>query len=276
MCDITRCTTTHTDTQAPTPSEPQRRAFLAGLGSLPLAMVLADPLLAQAAAASLVEVTTVTQAGNVARGMLAVPDVTPAPAVLLIHEWWGLNDQIKAVAAEYAAQGYLALAVDLYGGQVASDRDTARSLVAAVDADVATDQLMTLVNLLRDHELSTGKVGTIGWCFGGGWSLTTALAASPDASVIYYGRVNKTADELRRLTTPVLGHFGTLDQGIPVSQVEGFVAAAEEAGTADLLTIHFYEADHAFANPTGARYDQEDAALAWARTQAFFAAHLRD
>ncbi len=274
MCDITGCGR-QPDTPAPKPTDAQRRAFLAGMGSLPLAMVLADPLLAQSAGAGLTPVETATPAGNVARGVLAVPAVTPAPAVLLIHEWWGLNDQIKAVAAEYANQGYIALAVDLYDGQVGTTRDEARALVGSIDAAKATDQLSTLLSFLQDHELSTGKVGTVGWCFGGGWSLNTALAASPAATVIYYGRVNKSAHDLRTLTAPVLGHFGTLDQGIPVSMVEEFQAAAAEAGKSDLLTIHFYEADHAFANPTGSRYDAEDAALAWERTTAFFETHLK-
>ena len=126
---------------------------------------------------------------------------------------------------------------------------------------------------LREQDWCNGKIGTIGWCFGGGWSLNTSLATPVDGTVIYYGNVKKSAAQLASLKSPVLGHFGTLDKSINKEMVSGFEAAMKEAGKTD-LAVHWYEANHAFANPTGSRYDEEDAALAWQRTLAFFKQHL--
>ena len=252
----------------------ERRRFLEGMAALPLAVVLSDAALAQSAAATLRPVSIDTAAGGKAAGYIALPATTPAPAVLLIHEWWGLNDQIKAVAAEFANQGYIALAVDLYDGEIGASPDEAMALMRALDPAAATQSVAACVAFLRDHGDSTGKVGTVGWCFGGGWSLNASLAAPVDATVIYYGNVTRTAEQLSALAGPVLGHFGTRDQSIDEAMVQGFEAAMEEAGKADQLTVHWYKADHAFANPTGARYDEAEAALAWDRTLAFFQEHL--
>ena len=103
---------------------------------------------------------------------------------------WGLNHQVKSVAAEFAAQGYVALATDLYGGNVASTRDDAMAYVQAVDGDATTDTTGAWVDWLRARRDVTGKTGTVGWSFGGGWSLNTALARPVDATVVCYGRVN--------------------------------------------------------------------------------------
>ena len=240
---------------------------------LPLAMVLADPGLARAAAEGLETVAITTPGGAHVSAALAVPEVTPAPVVLLVHEWWGLNDHIKSVAAEFAAQGYVALAIDLYGGNVATTRDDAKTYMQAVDGDVASDTAGAWVDWLRARGEVTGKVGTVGWCFGGGWSLNTALARPVDATVAYCGRVNKSAADLASLDGPVLGHFATRDNWINADMVGGFEAAMDDAGK--IYTNHWYEADHAFANPTQARYDAEDAALSWDRTLAFLAANLK-
>jgi len=249
-----------------------RRAIVAGFASLPLAAVLADPRLAALAAESLEDVSLTTPGGHEVKAALAVPETTPAPAVLLIHEWWGLNDQIKSMAAEFAKEGFLALAVDLYGGKVASDPTAAQQYMQAVDPQVATETLVAWIDWLRKDERSTGKVATIGWCFGGGWSLNASLATPVDATVIYYGRVDKPAAELTKLEGPLLGHFGEQDQFITLQMVEGFEKAMQEAGRT--ATIHEYSADHAFANPTGNNYDKEDAQTAWARTLEFLRANL--
>ncbi len=253
-----------------------RRAFLSAAAGVPLAAVLADPKLARAAADSLSDVEISTRAGRTVKGAVAVPAQVPAPAVLLIHEWWGLNDQIKAVAAELAKQGYVALAVDVYEGKVTDDPEKAREYMGAVNADNAKDTLVSWVDYLKvtqkDALQTTGKVGTVGWCFGGGWSLNTALATPTDACVVYYGRVNKTAAELAPLACPVLGQFATKDKWINKEMVDGFEAAMKEAGKK--AEIYWYDADHAFANPTQARYDAADAKLAWERTTAFFKQQL--
>lgn len=250
----------------------RRNIIKAATAGLPLAAILADPLLAQAAAAKLQDVAITTAGGKTVKASLALPSTGPAPAIVLVHEWWGLNDQIKTVAAEFAKLGYVALAVDLMDGSVATTRDAARSQMQAVNGSEATDTMKSWIDWVRAHEATTDKIGTVGWCFGGGWSLNGSIAAPVDATVVYYGRVNKTAQELQSLKGPVLGHFATQDKFIDKPMVDGFEQAMSESGKP--LTVHWYEADHAFANPTSARYDQDDAKLSWERTVAFFKQHL--
>ncbi len=270
MCDLDGCGSAQTMPPIQL-SDSQRRAFLAGLASLPLASVLAFPDLAQAAGMRTEMVSIAGSNGATFSGALAMPKGEgSAPTLVLIHEWWGLNDQIKAVAAEFAELGYVALAIDLHGGKVAANAEEARTLTRAVNPEVATAQLVAAIEHLRGHPRSNGKVGTIGWCFGGGWSLNASLAAPVDATVIYYGNVTKGADQLASLNAPVLGHFGTQDRSINEEMVGGFSDALAAAGKSELFTPHWYDANHAFANPTGARFDAEDAALAWERTLAFF------
>lgn len=257
-------------------------AAAVSLTGLSLGAILADPRLARAAAAETESVSITTATGRQVSAALALPATTPAPAVLLIHEWWGLNDQIKTMARDLAQAGYVALAVDLYGGTVATTPDEARAAMQAVDEQAAIDTLTSWVNWLKMHDKVSkaegpqgrvGTVGTIGWCFGGGWSLNTSLATPVDATVIYYGRVTDDADRLSRLKGPVLGHFGEKDKHINHAMVDPFEAALKKIGHPH--QIHWYDADHAFANPTGNRYDAGDAKTAWDRTLAFFAEHLK-
>jgi carboxymethylenebutenolidase len=250
-----------------------RRDVIKGLAAgLPLAQVLADPKLAAAAAHGLMPVST-TAAGKTVNAVLALPEAKPAPSVILIHEWWGLNDQIKAVAAEFANQGYAALAIDLYDGNVASTPDQAKQYMGAVKADAAVATVQAWVPWIEARTETSDKVGVVGWCFGGGWSLMTGIKADVDAVVVYYGNVARSAEELATLNAPVLGHFATEDQWINKAMVDGFEAAARQAGKQ--VTSHWYEANHAFANPSGGRYDEADAKLSWERTMAFFDEHLK-
>lgn len=252
----------------------KRRLFIQGLACLPLASILAFPDLCRAAADKLSMVSIENEYGEPISAAVALPDADKAPAIILIHEWWGLNDQIKAVAAELANMGYFALAVDLYNGKVATDPNAARALMSAVDPDEASENLVKWNSWLHRHERSSGKIGTVGWCFGGGWSLQASMAAPVDATVIYYGNVAIGAGRLKSLHGPVLGHFATLDGWIDQEMVGGFESEMKKAGKRDTLSVHWYEADHGFANPTSARYDAEDAALSWQRTSAFFKQHL--
>jgi carboxymethylenebutenolidase len=250
-----------------------RRSIIKGLAGLPLGRVLADPLITQAVAAGLETVTITTKGGRSVSAALALPAKTPAPAIVLIHEWWGLNDQIKAVAAEFAREGYVALAADLYGGRVGKSPDEARALVGGVDGAATADALVSWVGWLRSNDKVNDKVATIGWCFGGGWSLNASIATPVEATVIYYGRVTPPAARLKKLKGPVQGHFGTLDRSINTKMVGGFEAEMAKAGKTP--EVYWYEANHAFANPTGARYDEPDAKLAWGRTLEFLAKHLK-
>lgn len=274
MCDVIKCNDIE-DSAQPAISNKQRRDFLAGLVGLPLMTVLAVPEFAKAAANNLQNVEIPVGNHKMARGALALPKGNGKhPTILLFHEWWGLNDQIKAVAAEFANQGYIALAVDLYGGQVATTREEARALTTAFDFDQSLGEIKALADFLGDHPRSTGKMATLGWCFGGGVSISTALAMDVDAAIIYYGRVPQSAQTMKNLRAPVLGHFGTLDKSINREMVDGFQQAATDAGVDHLLELHWYEADHAFANPTGSRYDDADAALAFERSLAFLDQNL--
>lgn len=244
-----------------------RRKLVTGLAGLPLAAILADPRLAALAAETTESVSITTKGGETVSGAIALPASQPAPALLLIHEWWGLNDEIKSMAAEFAKQGYVALAADLYAGSVAMSPQEAQALMQSVDAEKATDTLVSWVEWLRANPAVNGKVATIGWCFGGGWAINAAMATPVEATVIYYGRLPQSAEEVKSVGGPVLGHFGEKDQFINRDMVSGFERAMKEAGKE--LTVHWYDADHAFANPTGANYDQADAQTALQRTLDF-------
>jgi carboxymethylenebutenolidase len=244
-----------------------RRQVVVGLAGLSLATLLADPGKVAKAASSLQTVSATTPSGRSISAALALPDSKPAAAVMLVHEWWGLNDQIKSVASELAKQGYLGLAIDLYGGKVANTPESAEPLMKAVVPAEASETMATWVDWLRKHPDCNGKVASIGWCFGGGMALQAALDRPLDATVIYYGFVQRSADELKSLKGPVLGQFANEDQWINPKMVDGFQAAMKQAGK--VLELHRYDANHAFANPTGDHYDAEDARASWDRTVAF-------
>ncbi len=252
----------------------EKRQTVKGLAALPLATLLADPALAEAVAAELDTVTITTPGGRAVTASLAMPDVTPAPVMMCIHEWWGLTDEVRTIAAAYAKEGYIALAIDLYEGQVGTTAPEAAKLAGALqkEEEKANDIVTAWAEWLRSHPQSTGKLGTVGWCMGGKWSLNTSILTPVDATVVYYGNVARTAEDLASLKGDVLGHFGTLDRFINKQMVDGFEAAMADAGKN--LTVHWYDADHAFSNPSGSAYDQEDAELAWERTQAFFRERL--
>lgn len=254
-----------------------RREVLGQLMTAPvaaggLAAVLANPDAARAAASSLETVEITTESGLAVSAAWGAPQIAPAASVLLIHEWWGLNDSIKAVAADFVAQGYGALAIDLYGGKVADDPDDAGAYMNQVNDADATETLASWIDWLRARDDTTDAVGTVGWCFGGGWSLNASMARSVDATIVYYGNVDRTAEQLSALQGPVLGHFATRDQWINEAMVDGFTGAMMAAEKH--ATTFWYDADHAFANPTSARYDEADAALAWQRTTAFLDENL--
>jgi carboxymethylenebutenolidase len=250
----------------------RRRIVVAGAAGLPLAAILADPRLSALAAEGTETVTATLSGGQSVIAALAVPNQVPAGGVVLVHEWWGLNNEIKTMAVEFAREGFVALAVDLYGGSVGSTREEAMALMQAVDPAIATETLTVWVAWLRGDQRVNGKVATLGWCFGGGWALNAAIATPVEATVVYYGRVNRESEDLAKLSGPVLGHFGERDGNINHEMVDPFVERMQDAGKP--VEVHWYDADHAFANPTGDRYDQDDAKLAWQRTLDFLRAHL--
>jgi len=219
--------------------------------------------------------------GQQVRGYMARPASATAdarlPAIIVIHEWWGLNENIRMMARRLAGEGYRALAVDMYGGRVATTPQQAQEYMQEVlnDTDRGVGHLMSAALFLKQRH-GAPKVGVIGWCFGGGWALQAGLVMPEhvDATVMYYGRVVTDRAQLARLDSPLLGMFGEADTGIPVAQVRQMEATLKELGKN--VQIHVYPgAKHAFANPSGEAYDAAHAQDAWNRTVAFYARHLR-
>jgi len=212
-----------------------------------------------------------TAQGTPFYGYAAGPE-NAARGILLVHEWWGLNDHIRGLADQFAAQGYRAFAIDLYDGKVTADPQVADRLRKAVRQPVANPKLRRAVEYL---EAPGRKLATIGWCFGGGQSLQATLQApaAVSATVIYYGGLVTDVAKLKTLNGPVLGIFAARDTWITPARVGAFEKAMAQAGKT--LEAHSYDADHAFANPSGQRYDSAAARSAWQATKAFLDAHLR-
>jgi carboxymethylenebutenolidase len=214
--------------------------------------------------------------GEGVRGYLARPAGEPRAGLIVIHEWWGLNDNIREMSKRLAEEGYLALAVDLYEGEVAADAEQARSLMSAAmgDSDRIDAVLEAAYRWLRE-EGEVERVGSIGWCLGGALSLRTAimLPEELDAAVIYYGRLVTEPARLAPLRMPILGIFGGRDRGIPLESVREFEAMLQTLGKTAEIVVYDH-ADHAFANPSGTRYEPEAAADAWRRTLEFLDEHL--
>jgi carboxymethylenebutenolidase len=212
------------------------------------------------------------------RGYFVFPAdmIEPLPAIIVIHEWWGLNDGVRAMADRLAGEGYIVLAVDLYRGKTAETTADARKLMLGVieNPESANSNIRQAYEWL-ETTAGAPRIASLGWCFGGGWSLNTALLYPDqlDAAVIYYGQV--TADEsiLAPLNVPILGLFAADDRGITVDSVKAFAAAMKNLGKNFEIEI-YPNVGHAFANPTGNSYDPAVAELAWLRTLNFLRFHL--
>lgn len=222
------------------------------------------------------EITTsdVSYFGDAAGYVARPSDDGVYPGVILIHEWWGLNENIKEIARSLASHGYVVLAADLYAGQVATTPDGARQLVTTFDQQKGIENLAAASNFLREN-YDAEKISTIGWCFGGGQSLNYALSGNElDATVIYYGRLVADPEQLSVISWPVLGIFGELDSGITVESVREFESALNQLEIEN--EIYIYEgADHAFANPSGERHAPEATKDAWQKTVSFLEKHLK-
>ena len=207
---------------------------------------------------------------NGTKAYLSLPTgIGPFPAIVVIHEWWGLNGNIEHWADRLASLGWAALAIDLYGGVVATDRDTALATMKAVDdakaAKIISDGIAFVTS---DPRIKASKRAVIGWCFGGGWSLQTALAHPElDGAIIYYGQLETDPTKLGAIKARVLGVFGNKDEGIPPKDVDAFEAGLKQAGVR--AEIKRYNADHGFANPSNPKYDQVNAGDAWTHVIAF-------
>lgn len=203
----------------------------------------------------------------------------PMPAVIMIHEWWGLNEHIKNQADILAKEGYVVLAVDLYRGEVAADSNRARELTSSVrnNSASAIDNLQSAVNYVKSLEMVDGsRIASLGWCFGGDWSLQLALNSSENplaATIVYYGRPVTDTASLSSISWPILGIFGDQDQAIPVESVKQFTSALNASGVTN--EIYLYEGvGHAFANPSGDNYAPKETADAWQKTIGFLRTYL--
>lgn len=206
------------------------------------------------------------------RAYLSLPEgkKPAATGIVVIHEWWGLNDNIRHFSDRLAQDGYAALAVDLYGGVEAKTRDEAMAAMKAVDEKKALATLLSAHDFLeKDPRVMATKTGSIGWCFGGAWSLRLAMNEPDlDAAVIYYGHLVTDPEQLKPIKAELLGIFGNRDKAITPEDVNAFEAALGKAGVKN--TIFRYDAEHAFANPSNPNYDQKSAADAWTHVQEFF------
>jgi carboxymethylenebutenolidase len=202
--------------------------------------------------------------------------VDPLPGLIVVHEWWGLNDGVRAMADRLAAEGYIVLAIDLFGGRTAESPPDARELMLAAlqKPQLAEENLRQAYEFVRDTG-GAPKIGSLGWCFGGAWALNTALLFPDelDAAVIYYGQVPADEDRLAPLNVPILGLFAENDRGIPVQSVRSFEQVLDELGKDYEIEI-YPGVGHAFANPSGSSYDGETASKAWDRTVEFLRKHL--
>jgi carboxymethylenebutenolidase len=205
------------------------------------------------------------------------PGKGPFPALIVVHEYWGLNDWVKDQASKLADQGYEALAIDLYRGKVATTPDMAHELMRGVPEDRAKRDLHAAFEFLQSQpNVNKNRVGSLGWCMGGGYSLDVALEEPTlAADVINYGHLVTDADSIKKINAPVLGLFGAKDQGITPDDVHKFEAAMKQQGKKVEIKI-YDDAGHAFENPNNKEgYRPADTTDAWQRTVRFLEENLK-
>jgi len=211
-------------------------------------------------------------------GYLARPaDGGEYPSVVMIHEWWGVNENIRHMADVLAANGYTVFAADLYEGRVATNSSYAMTLSNEVrnSPDEAVTKLSDATGALRASPYSNGRVASLGWCFGGGWSLQLSLSdAELNSTVIYYGTLTTNETELRGIDAPVLGVFGSEDRVVGRENIAAFNETLDEMGVENEVRV-YDGAGHAFANPSGESFRPNATRDAWNRTLTFLDDSLR-
>jgi carboxymethylenebutenolidase len=201
----------------------------------------------------------------------------PFPGVLVIHEWWGLNDWIKEQASKLAAQGYVTLAIDLYRGKVATTPELAHEISRGVPEDRAKRDLHAAYEFLKSApKVRKDRMAAIGWCMGGGYALDVALQeASLTADVINYGHLVTDGESLKKIHAAILGNFGGQDHGISPDDVKKFQQTLQRDGKNVDIKI-YPDAGHGFENPNNkGSYRAEDTVDAWSRTVNFLATTLK-
>jgi carboxymethylenebutenolidase len=212
------------------------------------------------------------------RGILYTPEGKgPFPGIVVIHEWWGLNDWVKEQASKLAGEGYAALAIDLYRGKVATTPDEAHEIMRGVPEDRAKRDLKAAFQFLASQpNVKPDRIGAIGWCMGGGYALDLALEEPKlAADVINYGHLATDPAALSKINAPILGLFGALDRGIPPADVKKFGEALDKLGKKADITI-YPDAGHGFENPNNKEgYRAAAAADAWNKTVNFLTRTLK-
>ncbi len=215
--------------------------------------------------------------GDTANGYLARPrGEGPFPALVVIQEWWGLDAHIKDLAERFAREGFVALAPDLYHGQVATEPDDARKLVMAMNMQIALREIGGAIGYLSDlPEVAPKSVGVIGFCAGGRGAL--AAASTGDARIgavaAFYGGVQPTPEFVGGIKAPVLAVYGEKDAGIPPEMYNGLAAEMDrQEKTFDMVV--YPDAGHAFLNDTRPGYNANAATDAWARAVQWFHTYL--
>lgn len=197
----------------------------------------------------------------------------PFPGIVVIHEWWGLNDWVKEQASKLSDLGYVTLAIDLYRGKVATTPEEAHELMRGVPEDRAARDLHAAVEFLKSQSsVKKDRLASIGWCMGGGYSLDVALQEPTlTADVINYGHLATDSESLKKINASILGIFAGKDNGIPVDDVKKFEQSLKQQGK-KIDVVIYPDAGHGFENPNNkASYRADDAADAWKRTVKFLA-----
>jgi carboxymethylenebutenolidase len=210
-----------------------------------------------------------TSDGHMAQGYLAEPDSgSHGPAIVVIHEWWGLQDQIKHICDRYAEAGFRALGVDLYGGEVAKNAERAGELMGSLDFKGAAINIVG--GAVRWLKEGSRRVGVTGYCMGGVVTvLSAAWVEGVDAAVAFYGLPDPKSYDSQKITIPFLAHFANRDEWCTPEKAKAFTEALKSFNTS--AQSWFYEADHAFCNDRRPEvYSAEAAAQAWGRTVTFF------
>jgi carboxymethylenebutenolidase len=216
--------------------------------------------------------------GGEAHGYLAKPESGSGPGLIVIQEWWGLDDHIADVVDRFAAEGFVALAPDLFGGKVAHDTDEAGKYMQELPAEQAARDLAGAVDyLLADDDVTSDKIGAVGFCMGGGFVLQLAAQQGDriGAAVPFYGVGQGVPDQYSGLTAPVQGHYGENDDFYPVDKAREQEQQIREQSGAE-VEFFYYPAGHAFHNDKDkmGTYNAEAAHQAWQRTVTFLHAKL--
>lgn len=218
-------------------------------------------------------ITFKTTDGKDGQAYRVLPDTQTTKVVFMFHEWWGLNDYIKQEAERLQQElgNVTVYAIDLYDGQIATTTPEAQKLMSTL----SDTRAKTIIAAALEMVGPKAQVSTIGWCMGGAWSLQAALLAGRQAKacVMYYGMPEQDINKLRTLNCDVLGIFGTQDNHISPTVVRGFQANMKKAGKK--ITVHNYDAVHAFANPSNPKYNKEYAADAHKKALAYLKARLK-